>query len=119
MGDGTCVTHVSLIWFNLIQPTRESQISYEFLCIWGLFNVIFFAETSSEVVSNLNTSPNPKEENEGTHSESKQTVKEMKRKTKGFKPKRGLRGKKLAAQKLCEDYVARHCVPMEQDRDNK
>jgi len=90
------------------------------LCGWGLFNGIFFsAESSSAIVGNLNTSPIPKKENQETHSESKQTDKEMKQKTKGVKPKRRLRGKRLAAQKLCEEYVARHCEPMEQDLDNK
>ncbi|XP_020614071.1 probable 28S rRNA (cytosine-C(5))-methyltransferase isoform X2 [Orbicella faveolata] len=76
-------------------------------------------ESSSAIVGNLNTSPIPKKENQETHSESKQTDKEMKQKTKGVKPKRRLRGKRLAAQKLCEEYVARHCEPMEQDLDNK
>ena len=81
--------------------TFESQISGEFLCGWRLFNGISFsAESSSEVVGDLNTSPTPKKENQGTLPESKQTDKEMKRKTKGFKPKRGLMGKRLADQKL-------------------
>ena len=79
----------------------------------------FFVESSSEVVDNLNSSPTPKKENQETHSESKRTDKEMKQKTKGLKPKRRLRGKRLAAHKLCEDYVSRHCEPMEQDLDDK
>lgn len=75
----------------------------------------FFVESSSEVVDNLNSSPTPKKENQETHSESKRTDKEMKQKTKDFKPKpkKSLRGKRLAAYKLCEDYVSRHCEPME------
>lgn len=73
-------------------------------------------ESSSEVVDNLNSSPTPKKENQETHSESKRTDKEMKQK---IKPKRRLRGKRLAAHKLCEDYVSRHCEPMEQDLDDK
>ena len=82
-------------------------------------SVFVFVESSSEVVDNLNTSPTPKKENQETHSESKQHEKEVKQKTKGFKPKRRLKGKRLAAHKLCEDYVSKHCVPMEQDLDNK
>ena len=68
------------------------------------------------MVDNLNSSPTPKKENQETHSESKRTDKEMKQK---IKPKRRLRGKRLAAHKLCEDYVSRHCEPMEQDLDDK
>ena len=86
----------------------------------GLIQCTFlFVESSSEVVDNLNTSPTPKKENQETHSESKQHEKEVKQKTKGFKPKRRLKGKRLAARKLYEDYVSRHCGPMEQDLDNK
>ena len=83
------------------------------------FCVFLFAESSSEVAENLNTSPTPKKENQETHSESKRNDKEAKQKTKGLKPKRRLRGKRLAAQKLCEDYVSKHCEPMKQDLDNK
>lgn len=54
-------------------------------------------ESSGEAVGNVNTSPTPKKENQGPLSESKQTDKEVKRKTRGFKPKRRLRGKKLGA----------------------
>ena len=83
------------------------------------FCVFLFAESSSEVVDNLNTSTTPKKENQETHSESKRNDKEVKQKSKGFKPKRRLKGKRLAAQKLCEDYVSKLCEPMEQDLDNK
>lgn len=54
-------------------------------------------ESSGEAVGNVNTSFTPKKENQGPLSESKQTDKEVKRKTRGFKPKRRLRGKKLGA----------------------
>ena len=63
----------------------------------------FFAESSSEVVDNLSSSPASKKENQETQSESKGTDKEMKQKTEGFKRKRRLKGKRLAAHKLCED----------------
>ena len=45
----------------------------------GLIQWIFSsAESSSEIVSNPNTGPTPKKENQETHSESKQSEKEMK-----------------------------------------